>query len=184
MTLKPWKILESKHPYPKFRMDTCELPSGKNYKAFVLEFDSWANIVALTKNREVVLVKQYRHGVQQVVLELPGGVVDTGEDPLEGAKRELMEETGYSAGKIVEVARIYPNPAIQQNTLYCYLATDVELTGSQHLDDTEEIEVVLLPIDELAKMASQGKFLHALNVAVLFQAMEYMKGYHENRDRS
>ncbi len=175
MSITPWKVLESKYPFPKFRMDTCELPSGKEYKAFVLEFDAWANVVAITKNNEVVLVKQYRHGVQEVLLELPGGVVDKGEDPLEGAKRELMEETGYSAGNIIEVGRLYPNPAIQHNTLYCYLATDVELTGEQHLDDAEEIEVQLVPLDELIKMAAQGKFLHALNVAVLFQALAYLK---------
>ncbi|MBI5823332.1 MAG: NUDIX hydrolase [Chloroflexi bacterium] len=175
MSLKPWKILESRHPYPKFRMDTCELPSGKNYKAFVLEFDAWANVVALTKNNEVVLVKQYRHGVQEMSLELPGGVVDKGENPLEGAKRELMEETGYSAGSIVEVGRLFPNPAIQQNTLYCYLAMDVELAGEQHLDEAEEIEVQLIPLNELIEMAGQGKFLHALNVAVLFQALAYLK---------
>ena len=175
MALTPWKILESRHPFPKFRMDSCELPSGKPYKAYVFEFDSWANVVALTKNNEVVLVKQYRHGVQEVLLELPGGVVDDGENPLEGAKRELMEETGYSAGNIIEVGRIFPNPAIQQNTLYCYLATDVELTGEQHLDDAEEIEVQLIPLDELVEMAAQGKFLHALNVAVLFQALAHLK---------
>lgn len=175
MSITPWKILESRYQFPKFRMDSCELPSGKPYKAYVFEFDSWANVVALTKNNEVVLVKQYRHGVQEVLLELPGGVVNDGENPLEGAKRELMEETGYSAGTIIEVGRIYPNPAIQQNTLYCYLATDVELTGVQHLDDAEEIEVHLVPLDELIEMARQGKFLHALNVAVLFQALAHLK---------
>lgn len=175
MSLTPWKILESRYQFPKFRIDSCELPSGKPYKAYVFEFDSWANVVALTKNNEVVLVKQYRHGVQEVLLELPGGVVDNGENPLEGAKRELMEETGYSAGSIIEVGRLYPNPAIQQNTLYCYLALDVELTGVQHLDEAEEIEVHLVPLDELVEMVRQGKFLHALNVAVLFQALAQLK---------
>jgi 8-oxo-dGTP pyrophosphatase MutT (NUDIX family) len=175
VSITPWKILESHHPFPKFRSDSCELPSGKPYKAYVFEFDSWANVVAITKNNEVVLVKQYRHGVQEVLLELPGGVVDDGENPLEGAKRELMEETGYSAANIIEVGRLYPNPAIQHNTLYCYLATDVELTGEQHLDEAEEIEVQLIPLDELVEMAAQGKFLHALNVAVLFQALAHLK---------
>lgn len=175
MSITPWKILKSRQLFPKFRMDSCELPSGKPYKAYVFEFDAWANVVAITKNNEVVLVKQYRHGVQEVLLELPGGVVDDGENPLEGAKRELMEETGYSAGTIIEVGRLYPNPAIQQNTLYCYLATDVELTGEQHLDDAEEIEVQLVPLEELIEMTRQGKFLHALNVAVLFQALAYLK---------
>lgn len=175
MSITPWKILESRHPFPKFRMDTCELPNGKPYKSYVLEFDAWANVVAITKTNEVVLVKQYRHGVQEVLLELPGGVVNSGEDPLEGAKRELMEETGYAAENIIEVGRIYPNPAIQQNTLYCYLAMDAEKVGEQHLDESEDIEVQLIPLDELIEMAVSGKFLHALNVAVLFQVLAYLK---------
>ncbi len=175
MSITPWKILESRHPFPKFRMDTCELPSGKPYKAYVLEFDAWANVLAITKNKEAVLIRQYRHGVQEILLELPGGVVDGGEDPLEGAKRELMEETGYAAENIIEVGRIYPNPAIQQNTLYCYLAMDAEKVGEQHLDESEDIEVQLIPLDELIEMAVSGKFLHALNVAVLFQVLAYLK---------
>jgi 8-oxo-dGTP pyrophosphatase MutT (NUDIX family) len=140
----------------------------------VLEFDAWANILAVTKNNEVVLVRQYRHGVQEVLLELPGGVVDEGESPLEGAKRELMEETGYKAGQIIEVGKFYPNPAIQQNILYCYLATDVEWAGEQDLDESEEIEVVLVPLDELVEMVKQGKLLHALNVAAIFQALVHL----------
>lgn len=175
MPLTPWKVLESHHKFPKFRIDTCELPSGKNHKAFVLEFDSWANVVALTKDDQVVLVKQYRHGVQEMSLELPGGVVDAGEDPLSGARRELLEETGYSAGTMVEVGRIYPNPAIQTNALYCYLATGAELISEQHLDEAEEIEVHLMPLEEVIEMVRQGNFRHALHVAVLFQALTYLK---------
>jgi ADP-ribose pyrophosphatase len=121
-----------------------------------------------------VLVRQYRHGVREFSLELPGGIVDDGEDPLVGALRELMEETGYSAGEIVEVGRIYPNPALQENALFCYLATDVELTGSQNFDDTEEIEVHLVPLEELLGMVRGGEFKHALHVAVLFQALSHL----------
>lgn len=174
MSLKPWKIIDSRHLMPKFRMDNCELPNGKPYKAFVLEFDAWANILAITKNNEVVLVKQYRHGVQELSLELPGGVVDEGESPLEGAKRELLEETGYGGGNFIEIGRIYPNPAIQQNTLYCYLAMDVEWAGEQDLDESEEIEVELVPLDALVEMVREGKFLHALNVAVVFKALMHL----------
>ncbi|MCB0120175.1 MAG: NUDIX hydrolase, partial [Anaerolineales bacterium] len=144
------------------------------YKAFVMEFDAWANILPITKDDQVVLIRQYRHGVQEVLYELPGGVVEEGEDPLEGAKRELMEETGYAAGNLLEVGRIYPNPAIQKNTLYCYLATDVKWVGEQHLDESEEIEVHLVPFDEMIEMAKDGRFVHALNVAVLFRVLAYM----------
>lgn len=174
MTLTPWKILSSRYVHPRFRADTVELANGKTFEPFVFEFRDWANVLALTKNNEAVLVKQYRHGVQEISLELPGGVVDDGENPLEGAKRELLEETGYRAGQIIEVGKFYPNPAIQQNTLYCYLATNAEWVGEQHLDESEEIEVVLVPLDELVEMVKQGRIMHALNVAVLFQALAYL----------
>lgn len=172
--ITPWKILSSRYLFPKFRSDKCELPSGKPYRAFVMEFDSWANVVPITKNNEVVLVRQYRHGVQEILYELPGGVVDEGESPLNGAKRELMEETGFSAGNIIEVGKLYPNPAIQRNTLYCYLATDVERTGEQHLDESEEIEVHLVPLEKLLEMERNGQFPHALHVAVLSKALAYL----------
>lgn len=175
MPITPWKILNSRHIHPRFRIDTVELASGRTFEPVVLEFRSWANVLALTKNNEVVLVKQYRHGVQEDLLEFPGGIVDDGESPLEGIRRELMEETGYSAENLVEVGRIYPNPALQHNTLFCYVATDVEKIGEQHFDDTEEIEVQLLPLDELIELAKSGKFLHALHVAVLFQALAFLK---------
>jgi 8-oxo-dGTP pyrophosphatase MutT (NUDIX family) len=174
MSIIPWKILSSRYIHPRFRLDKVELANGKIFEPVVFEFRSWANVLAITKNDEVVLVKQYRHGVQENLLELPGGVVDDGEDPLEGARRELMEETGFTAENIVEVGRIYPNPAIQHNQLFCFLAIDVEMTGKQHLDDTEEIEVHLVPLDELVEMAKSRKFLHALHLAVLFQALAHM----------
>jgi 8-oxo-dGTP pyrophosphatase MutT (NUDIX family) len=174
MALTPWKVLRSRHIHPRYRLDTVELANGKTFEPMVCEFRSWANVLALTEANEVVLVRQYRHGVRETLLELPGGIVDDGESPLEGARRELMEETGYSAKNIVEVGRIYPNPAFQHNTLFCYLATNVEDVGGQHFDDTEDIEVHLMPLDKLITLAKSGKFLHALHVAVLFQALAYL----------
>src|SRR5690349_21686722 len=118
MSVKPWKILASTHLRPGFRLDQCELPSGKLLEAVVLEFRSWANILAVTKNNEVVLIKQYRHGVQDVLWEIPGGVVENEEDPAAGVRRELLEETGYKAPKVIQVGKFYPNPALQTNTMY------------------------------------------------------------------
>lgn len=175
MPLTPWKIISSQYVFPQFRQDTVEIANGKTFEPFVFEFQNWANVLALTQTHEVVLVRQYRHGVQQNLLELPGGVIDAGESPLEGARRELLEETGYLAKDLIEVGRLYPNPAIQHNTLFCYLATEVEWTGLQHFDETEEIEVSLMPLDEVIQMAQRGQFCHALHVAVLFQALSYLK---------
>ncbi len=174
MSLKPWKVLESKYLQPRFRVDKCELANGRLLNATVMEFHAWANVLAITKDGQAVLVRQYRHGVQEVLLELPGGIVEDGEDPLVGAKRELLEETGYAASNIVEVGVIYPNPANQTNRLYCFLALDVEQVTAQDLDDGEEIEVQLLPLGELTAVIKRGGFPHALHVAVLFHAFAYM----------
>ena len=103
MSIKPWKVLETSYIRPRFRIDKCELPNGNRLDATIFEFRSWANIVALTKKGEVVLVKQYRHGVCEALLEFPGGVVEDGEDPAEGAKRELLEETWYVASSVIQV---------------------------------------------------------------------------------
>ena len=177
MTIKPWKVLESSYIRPKFRIDRCELANGGHLNALTMEFQSWANVLALTGDGNAVLVRQYRHGAKEVLLELPGGVVEEDESPLEGVKRELLEETGYAASRILEAGWIYPNPAIQTNKLYCFLALDVEKVSVQHLDDGEDIEVQLLPLDKLVSMARGGEFLHALNVAVLFRALACMDGF-------
>ena len=174
MPIEPWKILESTYIHPRFRIDRCELPNGDFLDATILEFRSWANVIAITKSNEVVLVKQYRHGVKEALWEIPGGVVEDGEDPLEGVKRELLEETGYTASEFVQVGHLYPNPALQTNTLYCFLALDAERIEEQNLDDGEDIEIHLLPLDELVSMAQHGEIAHALNVAVLFQVLAHM----------
>ncbi len=174
MPLKPWKVLESTYLRPRFRVDKCELPSGYILDANIMEFRTWANILALTKDREAVLVKQYRHGVQDFLLELPGGIIEDGEAPLAGIQRELLEETGYSSPHVVEAGWLFPNPALQTNKVHAFIALDAELTSAQSLDDGEEIEVHLVPLEELKSLAANGKFQHALHVAVLFQALAYL----------
>jgi 8-oxo-dGTP pyrophosphatase MutT (NUDIX family) len=171
MPIQPWKVLESNYVRPRFRIDKCELSNGYLLDAMILEFRAWANVLALTKNGEVVLVRQYRHGVCDVLWEFPGGVVEDGEDPMDGARRELLEETGYRADKFIPIGRLYPNPALQTNTLYCFLAVDAEKVGKQNLDAGEDIEICLVPLDELIEMAKRGDFPHALQTAVLFQAL-------------
>src|SRR3989304_5703220 len=101
MPIKPWKILESTYLRPRIRVDKCEVANGKVFEPTVLEFRPWANVLALTRNNEAVLVKQYRHGVRDILLELPGGIVDDDENPLDAVRRELLEETGYSTSNIV-----------------------------------------------------------------------------------
>ncbi|MCC6298489.1 MAG: NUDIX hydrolase [Anaerolineales bacterium] len=175
MTVKPWKVRGSRHIQPRFRIDDCELPTGKHLDAIVFEFRSWANILAVTKDNQAVLIRQYRHGVQDVMWEIPGGVVEDGEDPSEGVRRELLEETGYVSSKIIPLGKFYPNPALQTNSMFCYLALDAEKIAEQHLDGAEEIEVHLVPLDEILPMIQRGDISHALQVAALFHALLYLK---------
>jgi len=174
MPIKPWKVLESKYVHPKFRVDACELANGKFLDAVVFELSTWANIIALTKDNEVVLIRQYRHGAQEVLWEIPGGVVEDGEEPLQGVKRELLEETGYTASEFIQVGKSYPNPAFQTNTVYYFLALNAEKVTGQSLDDGEDIEVHLMPMDKLIAMVQRGEFPHALMVAALFHVLAYL----------
>jgi ADP-ribose pyrophosphatase len=178
MSIKPWRVLQTSYIRPRFRIDKCELPNGNLLDATIFEFRSWANVVALTKKGEVVLVKQYRHGVCEALLEFPGGVVEDGEDPAEGAKRELLEETGYAASSVIQVGKLYPNPALQTNALHCFLALDAEKVSEQSLDAGEDIEVHLMPLEDLIGLAKRGEFLHALMTSVLFTVLSHMDRIH------
>ena len=174
MSITPWKIVESTYLRPNFRVDKCEVANGHVLEPFVLEFRPWANVLALTADGKAVLVNQYRHGIQKVMLELPGGIVDAGEDPIEAARRELLEETGYKAGEFVEVGTFFPNPAIQSNQMHCFLAMNAVHVGAQNLDAAEEIEVQLVPLEELVTRAKRGEFLHALQLAALFSCLVHL----------
>jgi ADP-ribose pyrophosphatase len=175
MTIKPWKILESQHLHKNVRIDKCELPDGKVIDGFVLEYGTWVAIVALTKDQQVVLERQYRHGAQKVILELPGGVMDPeDESPLAAARRELLEETGYTSDIFIQIGCVSPNPANHTNLIYSFLALDVEKVGSQKLDETEEIEVLLKPWEKVIAMAKNSQLLQSLQVSSVFFALAYL----------
>ena len=180
MSLRPWKILGSKYLYKTngvaLRIDQCEINNGTIFEPYVFECGTWVNVVALTKSREVILEKQYRHGVGQVLLEIPAGVMDAkDENPMQAAKRELLEETGYTSERFIEVSKVYPNPATHNNLTYSFLALDVEKVGQQHLDETEEIDVFLMPLDELVSTAKAGGLPQALHISALFFALAYLE---------
>ena len=180
MDITPWKILGSKYLYKAngmaLRIDQCEIPNGNVFEPYVIETGTWVNIIALTKKREVVLVRQYRHGARKVLLEIPAGVMDPeDESPLQTAKRELLEETGYISEKFFEVGSSYPNPATHTNMTYSFLALDVELVDQQNLDETEEIEVSLIPFDEFIALAKSGGLPQALHISTLFFVMAFME---------
>src|SRR2546428_4113010 len=141
-----WKKLSSnyiiKDSWATLRADTCQTPQGKIVTPYyVLEYSNWANTVAITEENKVLIVHQYRHGAGKVMLEIPGGVIDEGEQAMETIRRELLEETGYEFNNIEQTAVIYPNPSTSNNITYCFLAQGGKTVQAQQLDHSEEIIV-------------------------------------------
>ncbi len=160
---------------PVMNVLTSEVVCKRNGKAkdfHRLDFSSWVNIVAVTTDQEIVFIRQYRFGSGQLEVEIPGGAVEKGEDPLVGGLRELLEETGYSGenGKII--GKVCPNPAIQDNFCYTVLVENVRKTAEPNLDDMEDIEVFTIKCEELPELMRNGSIQHGLVLnALTFYAM-------------
>ena len=145
---------------------------------FILDPTDWVNIIPLTPRREVVMVRQFRHGISAFTVEVPGGMVDsTDETPAAAGRREMREESGYDSDDIVALGKVHPNPAIQPNFCYSFLARNVKLVTQPHHnpDGAEETEVVLVPLKEIKSMIATGKITHALTIA----AFAFLDFYHK-----
>jgi 8-oxo-dGTP pyrophosphatase MutT (NUDIX family) len=139
--------------------------TGNTQTFFRLHAPDWVNIVPLTADREVVMVRQFRHGSDHVTLEIPGGMVDADESPAVAAARELREETGYGAGAVTSIGVLNPNPALWSNRCHSYVAHDVEPAGAIHNEGTEQTVVELVPLDEIPARMRSGEIDHALVIA-------------------
>lgn len=144
----------------------CRSPRTGNDGLFtVIDAPDWVNIIPVTSEGEVLMIRQYRHGSETICLELPGGMVDpTDSDAAAAAGRELREETGYAAGKLELLGKIEPNPAIQNNVCSTFLATDLTFEGEPCFDSNEDIEVVPLPLAEIPRRIAANEISHALVV--------------------
>lgn len=159
------------------RADRFERESdGAHGTFYVVENPDWVNIIALTKDRRVVLIEQFRYGTEEIILEIPGGMVDEGEKAAAAARRELLEETGYSTERLVFLGRSHPNPAIQNNEIFHYLAVDCEKTAEPHFDEHESVAVRLVPFEEIGELISAGRITHSLVVAA-FHYLSLNKEY-------
>ena len=169
-----WKVLRSeyliKRPWLTARRDELELPDGRIIpEYYVLEYPDWVNVIAITKDGLFVMERQYRHALGCTCYELPCGVMEEGESPLEAVKRELSEETGYGGGEWTELMTLSANPSTMTNLTHCFLATGVEKMTDQHLDPTEELSVHLLTREEVLDLLRNNQMMQSLMVAPLLK---------------
>ena len=171
---KKWTILKSEYlirrPWLTARRDHVRFPDGReNPEYYVLEYPDWVNVIAITKDGHFVMERQYRHALGRTSFELPCGVMEQGEEPLEAIKRELLEETGYGGGEWRHLMDISANSSTMNNMTHCFLATGVEKISEPHLDDTEELEVYLLSREKVWELLKTNQFVQALMVAPLWK---------------
>ncbi len=179
--MKKWKTLSSEDVFNagffKLRVDSCELPDGRVMpKYYVADFPAWIHVIAVTRDKQLVMVRQFRYGAGEESLEVPGGSFDPRlkETPKDAGARELKEETGYASQKWRQIAEFYPNPAFQSNKMYTFLATDCELVAEPELDPFEDLTTELMPIGEALKGIESGVFNHGLVMSSLAIARPYL----------
>lgn len=175
-SIRPWRIRKSQlildNKWAKVRQDECELPGGVVVPDYYYwEGGDFAQVFAVTSTNEVLLTRQYKHGVKEVVTELPAGLIDLNEAPIAAAKRELEEETGYTAMEWVELGQLNVSSAKATTRASAFLAKDAQKTTDAKLDFTEEIEVLVVTIDELLDLISQGSIRDANSVATTLLAL-------------
>lgn len=175
-----WTTLESEYlirrPWLTARRDKVALPDGRvNEEYYVLEYPDWVNVIAITDEGDYLLERQWRQGLREVSTEICAGVVEAGEEPLEAARRELSEETGYEGGEWEKLMVVAPNAGSANNRCHCFVARGVRKVTGQHLDANEDIRVFRCSRDEVFSRLQRGEFVQALMVAPLWKHFCQMK---------
>lgn len=171
-----WKKLASEKVYSdrwfQARADKCEFPDGRIIEPYyVVELPNWANIFVVTSDEKIVLVRQYRYPVDQVTYELPGGVIDRGEDPKAAAIREMKEETGYHSDEVEFVCQLSPNPAINNNKAYFFLAKNAIPGEKKSFDAFEDIDICLFTKEEFLQLLRENKMQHGVQLGPVYEAL-------------
>ena len=169
-----WKILNSSYPFIcpwlKVRKDVVRLPNGIDVPDFyITEAPDWVNVIAITADGKFIIEEQYRHGLQKVCCELCAGVVEFGEEPIEAAKRELLEETGYAGGEWSYLGSFATNARGANNYCHSFLARGVELVARQRLDKTEDIVIHLISEHEIRALLDDNQIQEGVMAAPLWK---------------
>ena len=166
-TIKSEKIFSGR--VVNLRVDTVRLPNGNTSTREIIEHSGGVGVIPITKDREVIMVKQYRKPIEKVSLEIPAGKLDYGEDPYECGVRELEEETGYKTHNIQSLGKFYSTPGFTNEILYLYMATDL-YEGKVHLDEDEFLNTERIPLDILYNMALKGELEDAKSIIAIIRA--------------
>jgi ADP-ribose pyrophosphatase len=173
-----WKRIESDEVANcrvfKVRRDLCRRDKDDAEASFfVVENPDWVNIIALTIDKNVVMIEQFRCGAEEIILEIPGGMVDADEDVALAAARELLEETGYAPREMINLGKSLPNPAIQNNTIHHFLALDCEKTEETNFDEHESVVAKLVALDKIPELIASGAITHSLVVTAFYYLSLY-----------
>lgn len=179
--LRNWKVIRSvyvkKSPWVNWRVDTCRLPNGHRIEDYhISEIPTGVGVVALTPRREVILVRQYRHGIQRILFQVPGGMVSPRDrTPLAAARRELREETGYTSENWTLLAELFLHPPTQDNLVFVYLALDARRTSPQDFDRGEQIEARRFPFAQVLRMIQTQRLQCLGSTAAILLARERIR---------
>jgi 8-oxo-dGTP pyrophosphatase MutT (NUDIX family) len=173
MSLKPWlhedrELVADMRVLQVVRVRSRSPRTGCDCNLSLLEAGDWVNVMALTPDHRVVLVRQFRHGTRDFTLEIPGGMIDPGETPAQAARRELREESGYAGDEPVPLGVVTPNPALFNNHCHTYLIENCRLVGEVQLDHGEDIEMSVRPVEEIPALIAAGEIDHALVVSAFW----------------
>jgi len=166
--IRDWKILSREldrdyHIFKVWKKQVLSPRTGETLEVKAIKFAPWTMVLAVTPENEAVMVRQYRHGIEQVCLELPGGLVDPEDpSPASAAERELLEETGYQVAEVFELGECFPQPAVLSNKGYFYLGTGAEKVTEPSLDDGEDIEIVRVPLERIPAMIENREITHGM----------------------
>ena len=171
--IKPWEKIASKllgdFRIFKLRSDVRVSPrTGKEHDFFVLDSRDWVNVIALTPERQLVMIEQFRVGSNTVELEIPGGLMDAGESPVAAAVRELREETGYEGENARVLGKIFPNPAIQSNTCFTVLIENCRCVHPVQFDAGEDLQTQLVPAADAPRLVAEERIQHSLVVVGIY----------------
>ncbi|GIV58976.1 MAG: NUDIX hydrolase [Rhodothermaceae bacterium] len=173
--MRPWHVLHSRYLLRRWwmnlRVDHVRLPDGTELPEFhVVEYPDWACVVCFTEEGRLVMVEQYRHGIRRACLEFPAGAVDPGEEPLQAARRELLEETGYAADDWIGLGRCAPEPSKHTNYAHLYVARAARPVRAPAGDAGEDLRVCLLEPEDVLRRVETGDLVHGIHLAALFWA--------------